>query len=262
MDLDSRWTFIQALADEAGAMALSYFERRAELTVDLKGPQDLVSAADRDVEALIRRRVAERFPTDAVLGEEEGGVSAEAIWVVDPIDGTTNFLRGLPHYCVSIAFVHQQRIELGVITAPTLKETFAARAGHGATLNGSPIRASSCVRLDQSLLGWGSSRRTPQQPYLDALGQLLTAGAEYRRLGSAALNLCQVACGRLDSFVEAKLASWDALAGMLLVREAGGVTNDFLANDGLTRGNAVLAACTPPLYEALIRATGLASSAG
>src|SRR4029077_4912672 len=98
MDLDARWSFAQSLAAEAGALALSYFERRAELTVQLKGPQDLVTIADREVEALVRRRVAERFPSDAVLGEEEGGVSAEAIWVVDPIDGTTNFVRGLPHY--------------------------------------------------------------------------------------------------------------------------------------------------------------------
>ncbi len=257
MDLDARWSFAQSLAAEAGALALGYFERRAELTVTLKGPQDLVTIADREVEALIRRRVAERFPSDAVLGEEEGGVAAEAIWVVDPIDGTTNFVRGLPHYCVSIAFVHRLKIELGVVTAPTLEETFAARAGAGATLNGQPIRASACTRLDQALLGWGSSRRTPMQPYLEALGKLLSAGAEYRRVGSAALNLCQVACGRLDSFVEAQLSSWDVLAGVLLVREAGGVTNDFFANEGLTRGNPLVAACTPQLYQALTNATGL-----
>lgn len=257
MDLDARSAFAQSLAEEAGALALQYFERRRELQVELKGPQDLVSAADREVESLIRRRVAERFPSDAVLGEEEGGTRAEALWVVDPIDGTTNFLRGLPHYCVSIAFVHQMRIELAVVSAPTLKETFAARVGHGATLNGAPIRVSPCERMDQALLAWGSSRRTPREAYLKALGQLLEEGAEYRRLGSAALNLCQVAAGRLDSFFEAQLSSWDTLAGLLLVREAGGCVNDFLANEGLTRGNAVLAACTPVIYEALARATGV-----
>jgi myo-inositol-1(or 4)-monophosphatase len=257
MDLDARQAFCRTLADEAAALALHYFEHRGELKVELKGPQDLVSLADREVEALIRRRVAAAFPTDAVLGEEEGGVSAEAIWVVDPIDGTTNFLRGLPHYCVSIAFVHRQRIELGVVAAPTLKETYAARAGKGATLNGVPIRVSGCSRLDQALLGWGSSRRTPMQPNLDALAQLMTAGAEYRRLGSAALNLCQVAAGRLDTYFEAKLSSWDVLAGLLLVTEAGGLTNDFLANDGLTKGGPTLAACSPALYEAIAKAAAI-----
>ncbi len=257
MDLDARWAFAQTLADEAGALALQYFERRAELLVELKGPQDLVSAADRAVEALIRRRVAEHFPADAVLGEEEGGAIAESIWVVDPIDGTTNFLRGLPHYCVSIAFAHQLKTQLGVVIAPTWKEKYAARLGHGATLNGAPIHVAPTERLEQSLLGWGSSRRTPMEPNLAALAQLMKAGAEYRRLGSAAINLCQVACGRLDSFYEAKLSSWDTLAGLLLVTEAGGLVNDFLARDGLTKGNETLAACSRPIYDAIAQAAGV-----
>ncbi len=258
MDLDARWAFAQSLADEAGALALHWFERRGELSIELKGgPQDLVSAADRAVETLVRQRVAERFPTDQVLGEEQGGATGDALWVVDPIDGTTNFLRGLPHYCVAIAFVHEGKTQLGIVNAPTSREIFRARLGGGATLNGQPIHVAATERLDSALLGWGSSRRTPMEPNIAALTQLMKAGAEYRRLGSAAINLCQVACGRLDSFYEAKLASWDTLAGLLIVKEAGGFVNDFLANDGLTRGNATLAACTRPIYEAIAQATHL-----
>ena len=255
MDLDARWAFAQSLAAEAGALALEWFERRDELTVEFKGPQDRVSAADRAVETLVRERVAKAFPSDGVFGEEQGGVATDALWVVDPIDGTTNFLRGLPHYCVAIAFVHAGRCELGIINAPTSRETFAARAGHGATMNGKRIKVSSQSRIEEALLGWGSSRKNPIAQDLAALGSLIAAGAEYRRLGSAAINLCQVACGRLDSFYEARLASWDALAGLLIVREAGGVTNDFLADDGLTKGNLVLAACRPEIYDAIFAAT-------
>jgi myo-inositol-1(or 4)-monophosphatase len=255
VDLDSRWAFAQKLADEAGALAQSWFDRRSELSVEHKGPQDLVSAADRAVETLVRERVAAAFPSDKVLGEEQGGATGDNLWVVDPIDGTTNFLRGLPHYCVALAFVHGGRTELGIVTVPSSKETFRARLGGGATMNGAAIRVAQTTRLEHALLGWGSHRRSPGGHVLAALDSLLAQGAEYRRLGSAAVNLCQVACGRLDSFYESKLAPWDALAGMLLVREAGGVTNDFLANDGLVKGNKVLAACSKEIFAAISRAT-------
>ncbi|MFT3842715.1 MAG: inositol monophosphatase family protein [Myxococcaceae bacterium] len=255
MDLDSRWAFAQDLADETAALAQSWFERRSELAIEHKGPQDLVSAADRAVETLVRERVAAKFPGDKVLGEEQGGATGDNLWVVDPIDGTTNFLRGLPHYCVAIAFVHGGKTELGIVNAPTSKEKFCARLGRGATMNGQPIRVAKTTRLEDALLGWGSHRRSPGGHVLAALDSLLAQGAEYRRLGSAAINLCQVACGRLDSFYESKLAPWDALAGMLLVREAGGVTNDFLANDGLTKHNMVLAACSQEIFDAIQKAT-------
>jgi myo-inositol-1(or 4)-monophosphatase len=253
--LESRLDTALAVAAEAGALALSHFERRSELVVEYKGPQDLVSKADREVETLIRRRFAEAFPTDGMLGEEQGGGTARALWVVDPIDGTTNFLHGLPHWGISIAFVLDGVCELGVILAPVLKETYAARRGGGASCNGAPIRASACTSFSEALVGFGSSKRHPLDGYLQRLGKLLAAGSEYRRLGSAALNLASVACGRLEGYFELHLSSWDALAGMLLVTEAGGRCNDFLRGEGLTKGNVVLAGCAG-LYEALQQMTG------
>ena len=256
MDLSGRLALAHSIADTAGALALGFFEQRGALTVEHKGLQDLVSKADRDVETLIRTRIAEAFPQDTILGEEHGGTPGESVWCIDPIDGTTNFLRGLPHWAISIAFVHQNVPQLGVIWGPRLDERFAAQRGKGATLNGQPIHVSKVDRLDQAVVAFGSSRKTAQGPYLAALGSLLSAGIEYRRLGSATHNLCQVACGRLEGYYEGKLSPWDAAAGLLLVTEAGGRTNDYFANDGMRSGNAVLAT-NGLLYDALSQATGV-----
>jgi myo-inositol-1(or 4)-monophosphatase len=255
-DLDVRLSTAISVAQEAGALALGYFERREELVIEHKGPQDLVSKADREVETLIRRRFAEAFPTDGMLGEEQGGATARALWVVDPIDGTTNFLHGLAHWGVSISFVLDGMNELGVIYAPVLKETFVARKGGGATLNGKAIRASAVTKPSDAVIGFGSNKRHPLPQYLGILGKVLAAGSEYRRIGSAAMNLASVACGRLDGYYELHLSSWDSLAGMLLVSEAGGRCNDFLAGDGLTKGNAVLVS-NAGLYDFLSEATGI-----
>lgn len=256
MDLKGRLALAHAIADTAGALAQSFFEQRESLAVEKKGLQDLVSKADRDVESLIRQRLTEAFPQDSILGEEHGGTPGESVWCIDPIDGTTNFLRGLPHWAISIAFVHQNVVQLGVIWGPTLRERFAAVKGQGATLNGKPIRVSGVTRLDESVIAFGSSRRTAQGPYLATLGALMTAGIEYRRIGSATQALCCVACGRVDGYFEAKLSPWDAAAGLLIVQEAGGRTNDYFANGGLTRGNAVLAS-NEALYSELSQATGV-----
>ena len=256
MDLAARLALAHSIADTAGALAVSFFEQRSSLQVEHKGLQDLVSKADRDVETLIRQRIGEAFPQDTILGEEHGGTPGESVWCIDPIDGTTNFLRGLPHWAISIGFVHQNVPQLGVIWGPTLAERFVAVRGKGATLNGKPIRVSPVEKLDEAVVAFGSSRKTGQAPYLAALGTLLSSGIEYRRLGSATHNLCQVACGRLEGYWEAKLSPWDAAAGLLIVTEAGGRTNDYFANDGMRQGNAVLAT-NAALYGALSQATGV-----
>jgi myo-inositol-1(or 4)-monophosphatase len=256
VELDRRLPVALTVAAEAGALALSYFERREQLVVEHKGPQDLVTAADREVETLIRARFGAAFPEDGVLGEEHGGTAAHTLWVVDPIDGTTNFVHGLPHWGVAIAFVREGRCELGVIVVPVLQETFVARLGHGATCNGRPIAASRCTTLDRALVAFGSNKRNPLPPYLERLGRVLSAGSEYRRMGSAACNLSSVACGRLDAYFEQHLSSWDALAGMLLVSEAGGRCNDYLRGDALMKGNPVLVSGAA-LYDALAALTQL-----
>jgi myo-inositol-1(or 4)-monophosphatase len=259
MDLDARFSAALAIADEAAALALHHFEHRGDLIVELKGLQDLVSAADREVEQLIRARITAQFPEDGLLGEEQGSggsASSGALWVIDPIDGTTNFLRGLPHWGVCIAFMAGGRTQHGVILSPVLRERYVARSGGGATCNDRPISVSRTASLGEAVIGFGSNKKTPHQPYVEGLSDLLAEGIEYRRLGCASMNLASVASGKLDGFFEAKLSPWDALAGMLLVREAGGRCNDYLAGDGLTQGNSVLVS-NGLLYEQLASAFGV-----
>ena len=261
MDLDARFSAAVAIADEAATLALHHFERRSELTVELKGLQDHVTIADREVEALIRRRICERFPEDGLLGEEQGAggsSTSSALWVIDPIDGTTNFLHGLPHWGVCIAFCADEVVEHGVIVAPVLRERYVARRGRGAMCNGRPLAVSRTSKLTEALIAFGSNKKSPHGPYVDALNRLLAEGIEYRRLGCASANLTAVASGKLDGFFEARLSPWDALAGMLMVREAGGRCNDYLADDGLLRGNSVMVA-NQALYETLAAAFGVFS---
>ncbi|MBL8954719.1 MAG: inositol monophosphatase [Myxococcaceae bacterium] len=259
MDLDARFQAAVNIAEEAATLALQFFERRSELTVELKGLQDHVTKADREVEALIRKRLHERFPEDALLGEEQGGGGSndtKALWVIDPIDGTTNFVRGLPHWGVCIAFCKDEEPELSVIINPVLREKYVARRARGAMCNDRPLAVSKTPKLSEAVLGMGSSKKSPHEPYVDVLGKLLAEGIEYRRIGCASMNLAAVASGKLDSFFEAKLSPWDALPGMLLVKEAGGRCNDYLEGDGLLKGNSVLAT-NGPLYDVLAAAFGV-----
>jgi myo-inositol-1(or 4)-monophosphatase len=244
-----------AVAQEAGGLALRLFRGREALVVEQKGPQDIVSEADRAVEALVRERLAALYPEDAVLGEEHGHVAGDAAagtWVVDPIDGTWCFLNGIGAWCVSLAFVREQVIEVGVVFDPVAGELFAARRGGGATLDGRPIRVSDARSLADGTLSVGYSLRVPPEPVTQALARLLARGGMYHRHGSGALGLAWTACGRLLGYIEPHMNSWDCLAGLLLVREAGGFTNDFLAAGALEDGNPVLAG--PPQLEREIRA--------
>src|SRR4029453_11168644 len=141
-DLHQRYVAAMALANEAASLASSYFQDRARMGTRMKGFQDFGTEADQVVEDLLRRRIAEAFPSDGFVGEERGGSSTDNLWIVDPIDGTANFARGEPHWAVSVGFVQQGVPEIGVLAMPTLNELFAARRGHGATRNGEPIRVS------------------------------------------------------------------------------------------------------------------------
>lgn len=252
---DHRFPIACAVAREAGAFARRCFHRRPAFSAEnLKGQQDYLALTDAEVEGLIRRRLIEAFPQDGFIGEEAGGetAGAEAIWVVDPVDGTANFVRGLPQFCISIALVRAGRIEIGVIYDPMLDELFAARLGQGATLNGEPMRVSGVARLDHASIEAGWSSRISAASYLDTVRKLFDAGAVVRRGGSGALALANVAAGRIDAYVEAHMNAWDALAGYLLIAEAGGYVTDFLAGNGLMQGNRVLG-CTPELRGALER---------
>ncbi|ODN71096.1 inositol monophosphatase family protein [Methylobrevis pamukkalensis] len=252
-DIDRRFAVASAVAREAGALALDYFRKLDSLTIKVKGLQDLASEADVETELLIRRRLSEAFPEDAFLGEETGMSDfspEQGIWVVDPIDGTQPFICGMSAWCVSIAYLRAGRIEIGLVYAPVRDEFFAVGGDGRATLNGRPMSVSTAAGLDAGMTSLGYSTRVGPKPLIPALSRLLEAGGMYHREGSGALGLCYVACGRLIGYVESHINSWDCLAGIALVNGAGGRTNDFLANDGLTRGNRLIAG-PAPLYPAL-----------
>jgi myo-inositol-1(or 4)-monophosphatase len=255
-DVESPLGAALEIAREAGDLARRLFVARKPGTFSLKGDQDFLTEADGAVERLVAGRLAQAFPDDAFFGEEGGGEYRQRTWVVDPIDGTANFARGIPHFSVSIALVVDGRVEVGAVLAPMHNELFAAARGEGASLNGARIQVSPTTDLRQATVELGWSKRLPMSEYADMVRRVVATGAGIMRSGSGALGLAYVAAGRIDAYAELHINAWDALAGILLVEEAGGLTNDFLGNDGLRRGNPVLA-CTPFLKDALVAATGI-----
>jgi len=223
---------MSAIAREAGALLLNYFHQK--LKIEYKGDADLVTAADRASEALIRERVGKQFPSHDVLGEEQGlnDRGGEYRWYVDPLDGTTNFAHGYPVFCVSMAIEHRsqkpaKRIA-GVVYDPTRDELFTAMEGDGAQLNGQPIRVSKVARLKECLVATGfPSHKRHKNPNIHFYHQITLRTHGVRRAGSAALDLCNVACGRFDGFWEFNLNPWDTAAGVLIVEEAGGKASRF-----------------------------------
>ena len=224
---------MSAIAREAGALLMHHFHQH--LKIEYKGDADLVTAADRASEVLIRERIRQRWPTHDVLGEEQGltDQGSEYRWYVDPLDGTTNFAHGYPVFCVSIALEHQgverkgKRVA-GVIYDPTRDELFSAEPGRGAQLNGETIHVSKTAVLKESLLGTGfPSHKRHKNPNIYFYHQITLHSHGVRRAGSAALDLCNVACGRYDGFWEFNLNPWDTAAGVLIVEEAGGTVTRF-----------------------------------
>ena len=181
---DLRLTAACAVAREAGKLALRHFrERPASLRIDFKGHQDYLAASDAEVEELIRQRLREAFPSDAFFGEEGGGELGDRVWIVDPVDGTANFLRGIPSFCVSIAFVREGSTDVGVIYDPLGDELFAAARGRGATLDGAPIRVSGLDEIRNATVEAGWSTRLPLTRYVELLGRLTERGAGARLRG-------------------------------------------------------------------------------
>jgi myo-inositol-1(or 4)-monophosphatase len=259
--LANRLLIACAIAREAGALQKRRFlpstdPARDNMIFNLKGPQDYITATDGEVEELVRTRLLTAFPDDTFLGEEDGGQVSDHTWVVDPIDGTSNFARGIPHFCVSIAFVHKGKASIGVIYQPMLDELFAAATGFGATLNGVSMKTSSVATLDKSLLEVGRASRQPQDAYLTMLEKVMHTGAAIRGAGSGSLAIANVAAGRVDGCFETHMYSWDCLAGIVLVEEAGGRVNDFLSGDGLLKGNPIFAAAAG-IADALAAVVGV-----
>jgi myo-inositol-1(or 4)-monophosphatase len=250
--LDARHAMAVQLALEAGALAQGMRQSLGPLAA--KSAIDFCTEADRAVEQLILGRVATEFG-DATIGEEEGGDPTDSVWVVDPIDGTAGYIHGDDRWCISIAYVRARRLEIGVIYAPAEDRLFTARSGAPALLNGRPLAVSFLRHGAAPVIEVGWSERRPLADYCAVLQGLDAIGCEFRRRGSGALALTDVARGASDGYVELHINAWDALAGLLLVRQAGGRTNDFLAGDGLTHGN-LLIASTPEVYQRLATVTG------
>ncbi|MBI3182556.1 MAG: inositol monophosphatase [Myxococcales bacterium] len=230
--------------------------RGAARTVELKGGIDLVTDADRASEAAVLELLRSRFPGHAVLAEESGLTEAGRThrWIVDPLDGTTNYSHRVPHFCVSVAVEGPEGLLAGAILDPVRGELFAAGKGLGATLNGSPMRASQVGSLEGALLSTGfpyDIHERPEAP-LGLFNRFIRRAQGVRRMGSAALDLAYVACGRFDGFFEFGLRPWDIAAGALLVSEAGGRVTRI---DGrpLELSNGDVLAANGPLAEALLR---------
>jgi myo-inositol-1(or 4)-monophosphatase len=220
------------IAREAGKLLLEYFHQK--LKIEYKGEADLVTAADRASETLIRERVSQQFPSHDVLGEEQGlnDRGSEFRWYVDPLDGTTNFAHGYPVFGVSIALEHRAagsaRRIAAVVYDPTRDELFSAEQGRGAQLNGKPIHVSKAAQLKECLVATGfPSKKRHKNPNIFFYHQITLRTHGVRRAGSAALDLCNVACGRFDGFWEFNLNPWDTAAGVLIIEEAGGKVSRF-----------------------------------
>lgn len=231
--------------------------RIADLTIESKQRNDFVSEVDRQAEARIVETLLRAYPDHAILAEE-GGVQGEPEsayrWIIDPLDGTTNFLHGLPHFAVSIALEHQGKLLLGLVYNPVSEELFVAERGNGAYLNNRRIRASKRRGLDGALLATGIPFNQDRnfERFIDTISGFYGPIAGVRRFGSAALDLAYVACGRYDGYWEYGLKTWDMAAGALLVREAGGVVIEPSGGeDYLTSGNVI--AANPKLTHQMLQ---------
>lgn len=219
---------MQSIAQEAGGLLMSHFQKH--IKIEYKGDADLVTIADRQSEALILERIRKHYPNHDVMGEEGTRIDSGSPfkWYVDPLDGTTNFAHGFPVFAVSLAVEHHGRRAAGVVFDPTRGEMFSAAAGHGAHLNGLPIRVSATSRLAECLVGTGfPSHKRHQNPNIYFYHQITLRTHGVRRAGSAALDLCNVACGRFDAFWEFNLNPWDTAAGVLIAEEAGARVTNF-----------------------------------
>jgi myo-inositol-1(or 4)-monophosphatase len=233
--------FMQGLAREAGALLLSYF---GKVAVEYKGEVDLITEADRSAEKLVVGRIRKQWPAHDLIGEEGSRVEtgSDFRWYVDPLDGTTNFAHGYPVFCVSIALEHKGERIAGVLYDPCRDELFAAEKGSGARLNGRPIQVSKVQHLAESLVATGFPRhKRHKNPNIPFYHQITLRSHGVRRAGSAALDLCCVACGRYDGFWEFNLNPWDTAAGVLLVEEAGGKISNFTGGPFAISSREVLA---------------------
>ena len=242
-------------ARRAGKVILRNLAQVDRLAVETKGRNDFVSEVDRFAEAEIISVIRSAYPSHGILAEESGHQTGdEYLWIIDPLDGTTNYLHGYPQFAVSIGLYHQDRATQAVVFDPLRDELFTASRGAGAQLNDRRLRVSDVARMESALLGTGFPYKSMEHldAWIASFRTLLPVCSGVRRAGSAALDLAHVACGRLDGFWEIGLNSWDIAAGCLLIEEAGGRVSDFAGGQGfLDSGNVVTG--NPKIYTEMLR---------
>ena len=243
----------------AGELIRRNFQNLAAADIQVKGKNDFVTRVDREAEAIISDVILANFPQHRILAEESGysPQRSDHLWVIDPLDGTTNFIHGIPHFAVSLALMEGNRVVFGLIYDPLSGDGFHAALGQGAFLNGRSIAVGRETGLDSALGATGFPFKAPEHlpAYSKTFQALMSKCKDMRRCGSAALDLAYVACGRYDFFWEAHLLPWDFLAGKLLVAEAGGITSDFSGKELAVRTGSVLAA-NKTLHPVLLKEIG------
>ncbi len=243
-------------AHSGGDTLIRILPKLDKIKVEQKGPNDFVSEADRKAENAVIRTILKHYPDHAILAEESGQQGdSDYVWVIDPLDGTTNFLHGFPVFCVSVALMHKNRIEHAAVYDPLRQELFTASRGGGAHLDGRRIRVSKQHSLERALIGTGFPYRDsniPLTPYLNMLQTVLMHTSGVRRAGAAALDLCYVAAGRLEGFWETGLQKWDMAAGALIIREAGGIISGMDGSEDFLDTGHVLTG-SPKIYSALAK---------
>jgi myo-inositol-1(or 4)-monophosphatase len=241
-------------ARRAGDLIVRQLKRLDTLAVDQKGHNEFVTQVDHAAEQLIIEHILKHYPDHSFLAEESGARGeGDYQWIIDPLDGTTNFIHGFPVFAVSIGLAVKGRLEHGVVYDPLRQEIFSASRGQGAQLDERRIRVSRCSGLDTALIGTGfpyGRAGINVDDYLAMLKAVIQNTAGVRRPGAAALDLCYLAAGRLDGFWELGLKSWDMAAGSLIIREAGGRVSDFDGGDGYLESGNIIAG-TPKIYGAL-----------
>ncbi|MEM9243711.1 MAG: inositol monophosphatase family protein [Pseudomonadota bacterium] len=249
-------------ARAAGDIITQYVDRIDRVKITEKQQNDFVTHVDVASENCIKDIILKAYPDHAILGEESGlqnteNNSDDNCWIIDPLDGTLNFIHGFPHFCVSIAMTHKNRLELGVIYDPIRQDLFIAERGSGAQKNERRIRVSARTKLEQCVIATGFPKGKQKNPdqFFKYLRYFSANSSGIRRTGSAALNLAYIACGQLDGYWEASLKPWDIAAGALMIKEAGGLISDFNGGeDFLTSGNIVCG--NPKIFKQLLQVVG------
>lgn len=243
-------------ARAAGNVIVRGYENRADLMTEAKGENDFVTRIDKEAEQTIIHKIKQSYPEHSFVGEEGGIVDGDENfkWVIDPLDGTTNFIKGIPHFAVSIALLHKGKLDQAVVFDPLRGELFTASKGAGAQLNGYRVRCTKPRDLSNSILAtaFPFKRKENLGQYLNSFNQIFAQCGDVRRSGSAALDMAYVAAGRYDGFWEKGLKPWDIAAGMLLVQEAGGLVTDFDGgHEQMRSGNVVCGG--PKVVQSIVK---------